>query len=100
MNYLLHEDNLKINNLQALYFYATWMPFHKKMATMIEKIEEKYKISFIAIDVDNYKNLCVRFEITSIPTILVYKDGKKIKQINGIVLTSALKSAFADICNC
>lgn len=99
MNYLLNESDLKMNQIQAIYFYASWMPFHKKMSTMIAKIEEKYNISFIAIDTDNFISLRKRYEITSIPTVLVFKDGKKIKEINGIVLTSAFKSAFADICN-
>lgn len=99
MNCLLQEQDLKISSLQALYFYASWMPFHKKMLTMIDKIEDKYNISFTAIDVDAYKGLCKRFSVESIPTVLILKDGKEIKKITGIVLTSAFKSAFADICN-
>lgn len=101
MQYLSKESNFQLkNNIQSLYFYASWMPFHKKMSIMLAKMEEKYKnVEFTAIDVDAYKSLCIRFDVTSIPTILIMDDGKEKKRITGLVLTSALRSAFADICN-
>lgn len=101
MQFITQEEDIQIGNkLQALYFYASWMPYHKKFLTMIGKTEEKYKdVSFYAIDVDSFSNQCKRFSIDSIPTVLVLKEGKEIKRITGLVLTSAFKSAFADICN-
>lgn len=100
MLFITHESELVIYpTIQVLYFYASWMPYHNKMLVMIDKMQEKYKnINFIAIDVDYFKGLCKRFSIESIPTVLVLKNGAEIKRINGIVLTSAFKSAFADIC--
>lgn len=85
--------------IQALYFYASVMPYHNKFLTMIGKMEDKYDIAFSAIDVDQFSNQCKRFIITSIPTVLILKEGKEIKRINGSVLTSAFKGAFADIYN-
>lgn len=99
MIYITREEELQIDlPIQSLYFYSSWMPYHKKFVTMISKIEEKYKMPFYAIDVDQFRNQCKRFSIDSIPTVLVLKNGKEIKRINGLVLTSAFKSAYADIC--
>lgn len=100
MLFITREEELQIDlPLQALYFYASWMPYHSKMITMIGKMEEKYKnISFSAIDVDEFNNQCKRFTIESIPTVLILKEGKEVKRISGLALTSAFKSAFADIC--
>jgi len=62
-------------------------------------IEDKYKdINFFAIDTDHFRGLCKRFNIESIPTVIILEDGYEVKRINGIVLTSAFRSAFADIC--
>lgn len=99
MIFISQEEELQINNdLQALYFYSKWLPFHKKMLTMIGKIEEKHdEIIFTAIDTDYFKSLCKRFNVESIPVIIIFKNGKEIKRINGLVMTSALKSAFVDI---
>lgn len=101
MLFISKEEELKIDNkILSLYFYAHWMPYHKKMLTMISKIEEKHKeVSFLAIDVDHFKSLCKRFSVTSIPEVIILVGGEEIKRINGLVLTSAFKSVFADICN-
>lgn len=101
MFFLTQEDQFKIGEgIQGIYFYAPWMPFHKKMNLMISKVEEKYKtVSFIGVDVDVFKGLIKRFNIDSIPTVIILSSGAEIKRINGIVMTSAFKSAFADICN-
>lgn len=94
------QEIISPSKIKVLYFYATWMPFHKKMLIMIDKIEQKYKdITFLAIDVDHFKGLCRRFNIESIPTVLIMDNGEEIKRINGLVMTSAFKSAFVDICN-
>lgn len=97
--FITREEDLQIDlPLQSLYFYASWMPYHKKFITMISKIEEKYKIPFYAIDVDQFSNQCKRFSIDSVPSVLILKEGKEIKRIGGLVLTSAFKSTYADIC--
>lgn len=101
MIFITQEEELQIDlPLQSLYFYASWMPFHNKFITMISKMEEKYKnMFFYAIDVDQFANQCKRFSVSSIPTVLILKEGKEIKRIIGLTLTSAFKSAYADIYN-
>lgn len=102
MLFLAQEEELKLEpKIQALYFYAPWLGHHhKKMMVMIGKIEEKYRaVEFIGIDVDPFKGLCKRFNIESVPTVVILKDGAELKRINGVVLTSAFRSIFADICN-
>jgi len=98
---LTQEDQFKISNgIQGIYFYATWMPFHKKMNLMISKVEKKYNnLSFVCVDVDIFKGLTKRFKIESIPTVLILNNGEEVHRITGLVMTSAFKSAFADIFN-
>lgn len=99
MFFLTQEEELITSPLQAIYFYADWMPYHKKFLIMIDKMENLYQnVKFFAIDTDQFPNQCKRFDISSIPTVLILKDGKEVKRINGLTLTSAFKTAFADIC--
>jgi Thioredoxin domain-containing protein len=100
MLFITQEQDISFaDQQQVLYFYASWMPFHKKMMIMIGKMEEKYKnVKFFAIDVDQFSSLCKRFNITSIPTVLIYSGGIESKRINGVVMTSAFRSIFSDIC--
>lgn len=100
MIFLSQENELVLSGPRSLYFYASWMPYHKRMLSMVGKMEQKYKgLGFFAIDVDYFKSLCKRFDITSVPTILILENGKELKRVEGLVLTSALKGAFADICD-
>lgn len=100
MIFITREEELQIDlPLQSLYFYASWMPYHKKFLTMIGKIEEKHKLPFYAIDVDQFNNQCKRFSIDSVPTVLVLKNGQEIRRVTGLALTSAFKSVYADICS-
>jgi thioredoxin-like negative regulator of GroEL len=100
MNFITREEEVQMDiPLQSLYFYASWMPYHKKFVTMISKMEEKYSnMIFSAIDVDRFTSQCKRFSIDTVPTILILQEGKEIKRITGLVLTSAFKSTYADIC--
>ena len=99
MLFITEESDLCFDGMCALYFYASWMPNHKKMLIMIDKMEQKYSdMKFFAINVDMFASLCRRFLVTSIPTVIIF-DNKEVKRITGVVLTSAFKSAFADICN-
>ena len=100
MLYATAEEEIQLNDsIQAIYFYASWMPFHKKMITMIGKIEEKWKeVGFVAVDVDQFTSQCKRFAVESIPTVVILKGGREVKRITGMPLTSAFRAAFGDIC--
>jgi len=101
MIFITTEEEIKYGkNLISLYFYTFWMPGHKKMITMLEKMENKYKnISFFAVEADYYKSLCRKFNIQFVPTIIAINNNKEIGRINGMVLTSALKHQFSEIYN-
>ena len=44
MNFITSENELKLNDgLCAVYFYAPWLVYHKKMMVMFNKIKDKYK---------------------------------------------------------
>lgn len=100
MNSITSESELKFGKgVFALYFYAPWLLFHKKINLMIEKTEEEHKnIKFYAIDVDSFKNICQRFKIKAIPTIVIMADeGKEMKRQIGLINTADFRKIFTDI---
>lgn len=85
--------------IQVIYFFVPGMPFHNKILHNLSEIEESYKdISFLIVDCDDFPTQCIRFKITSAPTILVLKNGKEIKRLEGYVKKKDFTNAFADIC--
>lgn len=97
MHYVTNETEAFRNGTYALYFYASWLNFHKKYCIMIDKVEEKYNIHYFAIDTDAFPKIVNMYNVNSIPTVIVIKDNKEIKRIEGMVLTSAFTSAMVDI---
>jgi thioredoxin 1 len=66
----------------VFYFTADWCGPCKKVRPIVEElIKDGY--SFQVIDVDIEKELVQKFQISSVPTFILFKDEKSIKRISG-----------------
>lgn len=65
-------------------FWATWCPPCRMMAPVLESAEQQLgdKINFVKVDVDE-QQLAAEFDIMSIPTLVIFKDGKPVKRMSG-----------------
>ncbi|HEX2788610.1 MAG TPA: thioredoxin [Ignavibacteria bacterium] len=68
-------------------FWAVWCGPCKMIAPIVEELAGEYegKIKIGKLDVDNNPNVAMKFGIRSIPTLLIFKDGKVADQIVGAV---------------
>ena len=66
-------------------FWATWCQPCRMMAPVLESAEQQLgdKINFVKVDVDEQQQLAAEFDIMSIPTLVVFKDGKPVKRMSG-----------------
>jgi thioredoxin 1 len=73
-------------------FWAVWCGPCKMIAPVVEEIAGEYngKLKVAKLDVDNNPETSMRFNIRSIPTIMIFKDGKVAEQIIGAVPKRAL----------
>ena len=76
-------------------FWAQWCGPCRAVAPIIDEIAEEYdgKIRVGKLNVDEEGEIAARFRIMSIPTILLFKDGKVVEKIVG----SRPKSDFTSI---
>ena len=74
-------------------FYADWCGPCKMVAPIVEKLAEEYPdVDFVKVNVDEAPRLAARFEVYSIPTLLLFESGKlKDKQV-GYVPEPRLKA--------
>ncbi len=67
-------------------FYATWCGPCKQIAPVIDALATSYKAQGLKVgkvDIDTSGDLAVRYGIQGVPTLLFFKDGKKVDQLVG-----------------
>jgi len=65
-------------------FWATWCGPCLMLSPIVKEIAEEYPQYLVGkVNVDEQRELAINFEIASIPTLLVFKDGKVVSQSVG-----------------
>lgn len=79
-------------------FWAVWCGPCKMVAPAVAKLAEKYagKLSVGKVNVDEQPELAEKYQISSIPTLAIFKDGKVVNQRIGAVSLAMLESFVAD----
>ena len=98
---ILHLDdknfNSKVINSKEpvlVDFWAEWCAPCKRLTPVIEELSKEYdgKIKIAKLNIEEGKNAATNFGIMSIPTLMLFKNGKVVKQVVGIVSKKELKS--------
>jgi thioredoxin 1 len=66
-------------------FFATWCGPCKMLSPIVEELADEYgeKLRFCKVNVDDERELALKFGITSIPTLLFFKSGKLVNNVVG-----------------
>lgn len=80
-------------------FWAEWCMPCKMVAPLVDQIASQYegKLKVGKVNVDTESELANKFGIVSIPTLLVMKDGKVVKQRVGALPKHELENLFKDL---
>lgn len=66
-------------------FFADWCAPCKKLAPVLEEIEEENsdELMVFPVNVDENMELAIQFSVLSLPTVIMYEDGKEKVRIIG-----------------
>ncbi len=94
-------EGITANGVTLVDFWAEWCGPCRMMGPVIDELAKEYagKASVGKVNVDNEQSLAMRFDVSSIPTLLVLKDGEVVSRFVGVTskteLTKALQTAGA-----
>lgn len=79
------NDVLKSGKTVVVDFWATWCGPCRMVAPVLDEIagENKDKLTVAKLDIDANPETARNFQVMSIPTMIVFQDGKPVKQIVG-----------------
>ena len=85
----LNDDNFQqtiAKGVTLVDFYATWCGPCRMIAPIIEQLagELAGKANVVKVDIDQAQQTTNTVQITSVPTLVVFKDGKEVKRVIGV----------------
>ena len=85
---VLHADRIVIVD-----FWATWCTPCRMLTPVIDEVAAAHPdLKVGKVNIDEQPDLAVRFGVQSIPTLIVFKDGKKTKESVGFVPREMVES--------
>lgn len=68
-------------------FYATWCGPCKMLAPVFESTAEEMKsqASFVKVDIDQSLEIAQQFNISTVPTMVIFKDGVAVEKLVGFM---------------
>ena len=79
---IIHESS----NPVLVDFWATWCGPCRMLAPVLEEVaEERQDVTVCKVDVDEERELALEYGISSIPTLLVFKNGEVVKKSIGVI---------------
>lgn len=93
----INSDNfenevVKNNKITIVDFFANWCGPCRKLSPLLEEVEKEFseKIDFKKIDTDENIELAQKYQVTGLPTLLVFKNGEIVERMVGLMPKSTI----------
>lgn len=98
---IITKENFKevvANGVVLVDFFATWCGPCKMLSPVLEKTagELEGKVKIVKVDVDQDGELAMQFSVMSVPTMIIFKNGEAVKQLQGFTPQPQLISALSE----
>ncbi len=80
-------------------FWASWCAPCRMIGPFVEQIAKEYdgKLKVIKCDVDEHSEIAAQYKITSIPALLLFKNGEVVKSSKGAMPLVELKKFVEEV---
>jgi thioredoxin 1 len=77
-------------------FYTTWCHPCKLLSPILEELSKEMKdVKFSKVNADEYGELAAQYDIRSVPTLYIFKNGKAVDTLMGVQQKEVLKKKIA-----
>ncbi len=89
------DDSFK-KGVSLMDFSANWCAPCKAQEPIIKNVTDKFKnrASIIEVDIDSNRDLATKYMVQSIPTLIIFKDGKEIKRFVGLQTENTISKSL------
>jgi thioredoxin 1 len=91
------DDFVKANKIVIIDCWAPWCGPCRSLGPIIDELAKEFegKIVFGKLNTDENESIPMRFNISAIPTLLVFKNGEMVDRIVGAGNKDFMKAKFA-----
>jgi len=91
------EETLKKNKVFFVDFWANWCGPCRALAPTVAEVAKEYsgKALIGKLDVDENPATAERFQVFSIPTMIIFKDGKEMERLVGLCAKNRITEALS-----
>lgn len=95
------DGEIKKNSIVVVDFWASWCAPCRFLSPIVEELAKDYdgKITFGKVDVDANQQVSAEYNITSIPTVIMFKNGKVADMSIGAVPKAMLEAKLKKLLN-
>lgn len=87
------EEVLKADRKVLVDFYADWCGPCKMLAPIVEEVASEHEeLKVVRINIDNEESIAMDYQIMSIPTLVLIKDGKEVDRVIGYVQKKVIET--------
>jgi len=86
------EETVKNSKLVLVDFWAAWCGPCRALAPMIDELAQEYagKVLVSKLDVDGNSIVAEKFQVFSIPTLILFKDGQEVDRLVGLCTKASI----------
>jgi thioredoxin 1 len=79
------EEVLECESIVIACFVADWCHNCLPLCIVFSELDKEYngKVKFVTIDVEESPDTAVRYRISAVPTVLIFRDSQPVKRIIG-----------------
>jgi thioredoxin len=90
---------LKADGLVLVDFYAPWCGPCKMLAPLLEQLAGQYagRVKFVKVNVDEAPRLAMRYDITGVPTVMLFRGGLILDTFVGLPHPRTLKARLDEL---